>query len=109
MTFRDVICEFFGKIVNDKKFGLKCADLHSNTIVAFSEDYEIAKFKATDTIADQVIWFWFQYNDNTLKYERCNDSWKLIELTDRLSEKQIKRIRTGTAFPWPPVFEQNVI
>ena len=82
-------------------------DIDSETIIAFSVDYEIAKFHIHDEIHPETQWFWTQSaTQGCLKYEKADGSWILVEQADKLNYKQLCRIRTGPAFPIPSVFGQ---
>ena len=82
-------------------------DIESETIIAFSVDYEIAKFHIHDEIHSNTHWFWTQSSvDGCMKYEKVDGSWRIVELGVKLNYNQLCRIRTGPAFPIPSVFDQ---
>ena len=82
-------------------------DIDSSIIIAFSVDYEIAKFDIHDKVDDNTNWFWTQsITQGCLKYEKVNGNWCIVELGKKLNYEQLRRIKTGPAFPIPSVFSQ---
>lgn len=70
----------------------------SRTVIAFTVDYEIAKFDIEDQIHPFAQWFWIQCSKGCAKFELINNRWVCIELGPILDEQALARIRVGPAF-----------